>query len=113
MVKAEISTIEEEFEKSQVKAHIRTRKGKLERVKEFSRKGGLGRSKDKALNHYIEKLSAKGHKVKILKDAHKTPYRPSDSSFSKETGGHPKAVLEVDGEKRKVYYEGFTGRWGR
>jgi len=39
MVKAEISTIEEEFNKSRVKAHIRTRKGKLERVKEFERKG--------------------------------------------------------------------------
>jgi len=39
MIKAEISTIEEEFEKSQVKAHVRTRRGKLERVKEFSRAG--------------------------------------------------------------------------
>jgi len=39
MIKAEISTIDEEFEKSRVKAHIRTRRGKLERVREFSRKG--------------------------------------------------------------------------
>jgi len=39
MIKAEISTIDEEFEKSRVKAHVRTRKGKLERVKEFERKG--------------------------------------------------------------------------
>jgi len=43
MIKAEISTIDEVLEKSRVKAHIRTRKGKLERVKEFSRKGEIGK----------------------------------------------------------------------
>jgi len=36
----EVTTIGEEFEKSRVKSHVRTRKGKLERVKEFERKGG-------------------------------------------------------------------------
>lgn len=30
----EVRTIDEEFEKSRVKAHVRTRKGKMERVKE-------------------------------------------------------------------------------
>jgi len=34
-----IVSLDEEFEKSRVKAHVRTRKGKLERVKEFERKG--------------------------------------------------------------------------
>jgi hypothetical protein len=39
MQKAIITTIEEEFKKSKVKAHVRTKRGKLERVKEFSRTG--------------------------------------------------------------------------
>jgi hypothetical protein len=37
MIKAKIVSLDEEFEKSRVKAHVRTRKGKLERVKEYSR----------------------------------------------------------------------------
>jgi len=39
MLKATISTINEEFEKSRVKAYTRTRKGHLERVKEYGRRG--------------------------------------------------------------------------
>jgi len=39
VVKAIISTIEEEFQKAQVKGYTRTRKGKLERVNPFSRQG--------------------------------------------------------------------------
>jgi len=34
-----VSTIGEEFEKARVKAHVRTRKGKMERVREFERIG--------------------------------------------------------------------------
>jgi len=40
MIKATISSIDEEFRKSRVKGFVRTRKGKLERVKEFERKDG-------------------------------------------------------------------------
>lgn len=39
MDKIYVVTIDEEFEKSKVKSHTRTRKGKMERVKEFERKG--------------------------------------------------------------------------
>jgi len=38
-----VSTIEEEFKKARVKAHVRTRKGKMERVREFERKGKFPR----------------------------------------------------------------------
>jgi len=39
MKKVYVISLDEEFEKSRVKAHTRTRKGKLERVKEFERRG--------------------------------------------------------------------------
>ena len=40
MDKIYVVTIEEEFEKSQVKGFIRTKKGKMERVNPFARAGG-------------------------------------------------------------------------
>lgn len=46
-----ISTIEEEFEKSQVKGFIRTKKGKMERVNPFARGGGGARSNLKHVIH--------------------------------------------------------------
>jgi hypothetical protein len=36
---AYVVSIDEEFEKSRVKAHVRTRRGKIERVREFERAG--------------------------------------------------------------------------
>lgn len=40
MSKIYVTTIDEEFEKSRVKGFVRTRKGRMERVKEFERRGG-------------------------------------------------------------------------
>ena len=37
-----VVSLDEEFEKAKVKAHLRTRKGKMERVQEFQRKGSGG-----------------------------------------------------------------------
>jgi hypothetical protein len=48
----EISTIDEEFEKSRVKAHTRTRKGKLERVREFSKKGDVSPARMAAIQKW-------------------------------------------------------------
>jgi len=67
----DVTTIDEEFEKSRVKTHLRTKKGKLERVKEFERKssshvlkkeeGGPDiRSKDlKAISASLERRGVK------------------------------------------------------
>ena len=42
---AKIVSIDEEFEKSRVRAHVRTKKGKMERVKEHSRTKYLEKDK--------------------------------------------------------------------
>jgi len=62
MKKLYVVSIDEEFEKSRVKAHVRTRKGKLERVKEFERKGEVGEKKsgEKAS---LEKFEIDGDKL--------------------------------------------------
>jgi len=64
MIKAEISTIDQEFEKSRVKAHVRTRKGKLERVKEFERKGeGEHKAKVKKFVNEIKSKYSLDHRL--------------------------------------------------
>jgi len=123
----EVSTIDEEFEKSRVKAHTRTRKGKMERVKEHERKGSRfptlnpsgsktnpwaippkDVSKHSGLNDFISKLQSKGHKVKILKDTYKTAhYEPGMGKNYYNT----RAVLEIDGKKTKVFKHGSGGVW--
>jgi len=53
-----ITTIDEEFKKSQVKGFVRTKKGKMERVSPFSRKG---EKKDKQnLATYAKQLAESG-----------------------------------------------------
>ena len=56
-----VVSLDEEFEKSRVKAHVRTRKGKLERVQEFERKGSeviqkVGPNRDKISDKRIRNI---------------------------------------------------------
>jgi hypothetical protein len=86
MIKAEINSIDEELlvNKSRVKGFLRTRKGKLERVKEFERKSGLRdhirelASKSKSdLKSKIDKLEFKINR--IMNRAHRASMRYDDA----------------------------------
>jgi hypothetical protein len=61
MQEVRVVTIDEEFEeleKSRVKAHVRTRKGKLERVKEFERRGGKKSKFDSLVSNIVKELES-------------------------------------------------------
>lgn len=61
----EISTIDEEFEKAQVKGFTRTKRGKLERVSPFERKGEKKMGK-KELAKYAKQLAKTGEWKKLF-----------------------------------------------
>lgn len=75
-----VVSIEEEFEKSRVKAHVRTKKGKMERVKEHSRmskylekdKSGLTLGMRNILRQAGDKVI---HTVHLIQDEDRIKYR--------------------------------------
>jgi hypothetical protein len=114
MFKAEISTLDEEFEKSRVKGYIRTRRGKMERVKEFQRTGG-GKKKLGSLDMSSkEERVAAFKKIEQVKNlAHQILMGHSYQELDAFGGSKKRSEVDrhIDRGNEEVMEEGKMNKW--
>lgn len=102
MKKVLVVTLDEEFEKARVKAHVRTRKGKLERVQEFQRKGeGKKLNKVEATKNVLKKFGIKAEVYRLEGDVFGSPrgtvvVAPKEETPSKAKKAVFKELAKID-----------------